>query len=354
MSPSPLLALPGAVAVTPDDAVDAGVAWHYGDPSREQRALLEACGVVDRSHRDVLTVPGVDRLTWLHAITSQHLETLGDDRGSEALVLDPNGRVEHDLQLAHTGGTVWIDTEPRRGADLLGYLEKMRFLSRVDPALVTDAHAVLSIAGPDTDEALAASGLPIPGSEPYAVAGTTAVVARRMAWPTIGAVDLIVRRTDLVDLHARLRAAGAEPAGTWAWEALRVAARVPRLGCETDHRTIPHELDWVGVPARPLAPVHLDKGCYRGQETVARVQNLGRPPRRLVLLHLDGSDDVLPAHGDDVLHDDRAVGFIGTAARHVDLGPIALAVVKRQVPDDAALVVAGIAAAVDPAVGTAA
>ena len=77
-------------------------------------------------------------------------------------------------------------------------------------------------------------------------------------------------------------------AGIWAAEALRVAAWRPRLGFETDHRTIVHEVDWLRTA------VHLHKGCYRGQETVARVHNLGRPPRRLVFLHLDGSGHVLP------------------------------------------------------------
>jgi folate-binding protein YgfZ len=348
---SPLLELPGAVAADPPDA---GVAWHYGDPSREQRALLEACGLVDRSHRDVIVVPGEDRLTWLHAITSQHLEALPDGHGAEALVLDPHGRVEHDLQLAHTDDVVWIDTEPERGADLLDYLDRMRFFSRVEPALATDERAVVSLAGPATDDVVASAGLPRPAARTYAVTSGDGVIARRMAWPAPGAVDLLVPRDALPDVHARLREAGAVPAGTWAWEALRVAARVPRLGCETDHRTIPHELAWVGVPALPFAPVHLDKGCYRGQETVARVQNLGRPPRRMVLLHLDGSDDRLPAHGDEVLLDGRPVGFIGTAARHVELGPIALAIVKRQVADEAVLTAAGIAASVDRGVGTAA
>ena len=85
--------------------------------------------------------------------------------------------------------------------------------------------------------------------------------------------------------------------GTWALEALRVAAWRPRLGHETDHRTIPHEVDWLRTA------VHLTKGCYRGQETVARVHNLGRPPRRLVMLHLDGSGHGLPEQGADVLLD---------------------------------------------------
>ena len=129
------------------------------------------------------------------------------------------------------------------------------------------------------------------------------------------------------------------PAGLWAHEALRVAAGRPRLGFETDHRTIPHEVGWLATA------VHLDKGCYRGQETVARVHNLGRPPRRLVQLHLDGSDSALPAHGDPVEVDGRAVGFVTTAARHYELGPIALALVKRSTAAEETLVTAGIAAA---------
>jgi folate-binding protein YgfZ len=128
-------------------------------------------------------------------------------------------------------------------------------------------------------------------------------------------------------------------AGVWALEALRVADGRPRFGFETDHRTIPHEVGWIGTA------VHLDKGCYRGQETVARVHNLGRPPRRLVLLHLDGSDSELPGHGDPVVLDDRTVGTVTSSARHYELGPIALAVVKRSTPADAPLVAGGVAAA---------
>ncbi|MDP9407343.1 MAG: folate-binding protein, partial [Actinomycetota bacterium] len=156
-----------------------------------------------------------------------------------------------------------------------------------------------------------------------------------------GSVDLVVPRASLRETVAALCEAGAAPAGTWAHDALRVAARQPRLGWETDHKTIPHEVGWL------TDAVHLQKGCYRGQETVARVHNLGRPPRRLVLLHLDGSDDRLPARGEPVVLDGRPVGFVGTAGRHHELGPIALAVVKRTVPDDAALSVDGTAARID-------
>jgi len=155
--------------------------------------------------------------------------------------------------------------------------------------------------------------------------------------------EVFVARTELAHY------VGDSPSGVWAHEALRIAAHQPRLGVDTDHKTIPHEVGWIG------SAVHLDKGCYRGQETVARVHNLGRPPRRLVMLHLDGSAEQLPAHCDPVEQDGREVGFVGSAAHHHELGPIALALVKRNVPIDADLVAGGVAAAqevvVDPEVG---
>ena len=119
---------------------------------------------------------------------------------------------------------------------------------------------------------------------------------------------------------------------------------MPRIGADTDARSLPHELGWIG-PA-----VHLAKGCYRGQETVARTHNMGRPPRRLVLLHLDGSAEYLPAHGDAVMAGDRQVGWVGTSARHYELGPIALAVVKSRTDPGEQLLVGGIDATQEPIV----
>jgi folate-binding protein YgfZ len=151
--------------------------------------------------------------------------------------------------------------------------------------------------------------------------------------------DLLVPRGAEADLVA---AAGVPLAGLWAFEALRVADRRPRFGFETDHRTLPAEVGWT-APA-----VHLEKGCYRGQETVARVHNLGRPPRRLVLLHLDGVSEELPAPGTAVLAGSREVGRVGSVVRHHELGVVALALVKQSVTADTALTVGGSTAAVDP------
>ncbi|HEY6746293.1 MAG TPA: folate-binding protein [Mycobacteriales bacterium] len=331
---SPLLDRPGAVAA---DGADAGVALHYGDPMREQRALARGAGWVDRGNRGVIAVPGADRLSWLHSITSQHLSALADGTGTEGLVLSPHGHVEHHFAVAEVGGTTWLDTEPGAVPGLLAYLNSMRFLLRVEPRDATAERAVLTVAGPAAATVLAQAGLPVPDAlwsvQPLDGGG----FARRTREHEI---DLLVPRADLASTAERLTAAGANPTGTWAYEAMRVEARRPRAGFETDHRTIPHEVGWIGTA------VHLDKGCYRGQETVARVHNLGKPPRRLVLLHLSGERDQLPPPGTPLQLDGRTVGFLGTAAHHHELGPIALAVVKRTTPDGTILDAAGTPAAI--------
>ena len=295
MVTSPLLNRHGAVAGV---GVDADVPGHYGDPLREQRTLFTSGALVDRSHRGVVKVTGSDRLSWLHSLTSAHLESLPADEVREALILSPHGHVEHHLVLWDDGETTWLTTEPGRATALVDYLASMRFMLRVDVEDVSASYAVL-----------------------------TRVVGDQ-------AHDELVPRGELV---ARVDGADLALVGHGAWEARRVARREPRLGFETDHRTIPHEVGWIGVA------VHLDKGCYRGQETVARVHNLGRPPRRLVFGHLDGTSDVLPDAHAGIELDGKSVGFLGTALHHADLGPIALAVIKRSVPDDAELTVAGMA-----------
>jgi folate-binding protein YgfZ len=335
---SPLLDWPGAVDVA--GGPDAGTAWHYGDPLGEQRRAVTGAGLLDGSHRDVLVVPGPDRLEWLHAICSQHVSALADGESTEALVLSPHGHVEQHWQLTELDGQMWIDTEPHAGDEVLGYLLKMRFLKRVEPAVVTADYAVLSLLGPDAPAVLERAGLPVPERRAIALPGGGFV---RPALSAGGPLDLIVERTELTAVAESLRSAGAAPVGSWAAAALRVERRRARLGLDTDHRTLAHEAGWIG------SAVHLDKGCYRGQEAVARVQNLGKPPRRLVLLHLSGDSEQLPKPGSPVERDGRAVGFVGTAVQHHELGPVALAIVKRGLTDSDVLSVPGHSAVLDPA-----
>ncbi|HEY3956855.1 MAG TPA: folate-binding protein [Streptosporangiaceae bacterium] len=315
---NPLLALPGAV---PAEGPDTGVTSHYGDPSGEQRALQRTAGLVDRSHRGVVRIGGPDRLSWLNSLSTQLLDPLEPGAATQTLILSPNGHVQHHLTLVDDGEQTWVHVEPGTAAGLVGFLESMRFMLRVEPADVTGEYAVLTLMGPDA---------PAAGDPQLSAA---AVLPGRLG------TDLIVPRGRLADVADSLTGRGVRPAGMWAYEALRIAAHQPRLGIDTDHRTIPHEVGWIG------SAVHLDKGCYRGQETVARVHNLGHPPRRLVLLHLDGSVDRLPSPGDVIEMNGGHVGVTGSAARHYELGPIALGLVKRTVPTDVQLLAGGVDAA---------
>jgi folate-binding protein YgfZ len=342
VSSSSLLALPGAVAAA-DNSPDATVAWHYGDPFPEQRAAERGAAVVDRSHRFVIAIDGAERLGWLHTISSQHIAELRDGEGGENLDLDPHGRVLHHFALTDLNGTLWLDTEPFGGQTLLDYLRRMVFRADAAPRDGNAELAVLSLLGPNAATVAAALGGTAP-TVPYRAVGLPdGGFLRAMPY----GYDLFVPRAALRARWDTLTAAGAVPVGMWAFEALRVAAHRPRVLVDTDDKTIPQEAGWIGGIADQGA-VHLNKGCYRGQETVARVHNLGKPPRHLVLLHLDGSADGRPATGDPVTAGGRAVGRLGSVVDHYELGPIALALIKRSVSIDTPLTAGPCAAAIDP------
>jgi folate-binding protein YgfZ len=331
----------------PETGPDGGAIWHYGDPLGEQRAAETGAAMVDRSHRGVLTLTGADRQSWLHSISTQHVSELPDGASTQNLSLDGQGRVEDHWLQTELGGVSYLDTEPWRSEPLLEYLRKMVFWSNVTAAPAD--LAVLTLLGPQLSEqtVLDALGLDALPAEMTAAPMSGGGFVRRRSEARQGQIelDVLVDRAGSAELQRQLRSAGVRPAGVWAYEAHRVAAVRPRLGVDTDERTIPHEVGWIGDA------VHLDKGCYRGQETVARVHNLGKPPRMLVLLHLDGSVD-RPTTGDAVLAGGRAVGRVGTVVEHVDLGPVALALVKRGIPADTALSTGGsgeVAAMIDAA-----
>lgn len=334
-----------AAVPAPDSGPDAGAIWHFGDPLGEQRAAQTDAVLVDRSHRSVLTLTGADRQTWLHTISTQHVSALPDGASTQNLSLDGQGRVEDHWIQTELSGTTYLDTEPWRGEPLLVYLRKMVFWSDVTPDAADVA--VLSLLGPGltAQPVLDAMGLETLPDEMTATPASASGrgpqpgggFVRRMRSAADGQIelDLLVPRGESAGWQQRLtQQTGVRPAGVWAYEAHRVAAVRPRLGVDTDERTIPHEVGWIGDPG--VGAVHLDKGCYRGQETVARVHNLGKPPRMLVLLHLDGSVD-RPSTGDAVLANGRAVGRLGTVVDHADLGPVALALLKRGLPADTSL-----------------
>ncbi|HET8878763.1 MAG TPA: folate-binding protein [Arthrobacter sp.] len=325
---SPLLSRPGAVEAA---GADAGVAAHYGEPLREQRALAAGTAVVDLSHRGVVTVTGPDRLSWLNTLSSQQLTALAPGQSTELLLLSVQGRIEFDARVLDDGATTWLIVEAAEAAPLAEWLTRMKFMLRVEVADVSADWAVLGSTRriPEWSH-LAAWEDPWPhvgaGGYSYAVVSEENHPGLERPW-----FEYLV---PAAGLEATV---GEHPlAGTLASEALRIAAWRPRWGAETDDKTIPHELDLLRTA------VHLAKGCYKGQETVARVHNLGHPPRRLVFLQLDGSQHTLPAVGSEVRAGERKIGAVTSVGQHYEMGAVALAVIKRSAaPDEVLSVVDG-------------
>jgi len=357
-----------------DEAVASfGATAHFGDPSGEQWALEGGRALVRRPDLAVIAVSGADRLTWLTSLASQIVTGLVPGASRELLILSPEGRVEHWAGASDDGETLHLIVERADLSGFVEFLDSMRFALRVSVA-ERDVAVFSSVrAGANTPEAVA--GLPghlwtwedpWPGvvdggaayfqGERHPGARTPMMfhaVSRQAAdefeaaWLAGGAAS------GAAEAHAApssappgARSSTPSPAGGkrrragyLAWEAMRIAAWKPRLGRETDARAIPPEVDWL------RSAVHTTKGCYRGQETIARVINLGRPPRRLTYLQLDGSRGDLPAPGTPITVGGRQVGVITSSARHADEGPIALALIARAVPVSTVFDIDGVAAA---------
>lgn len=325
---SVLLSRHGAV---PASGPDAGVAWHYGDPVAEQRALAEGRAVVDQSHLGIVTVTGPDRLSWLNSLATQEVGSLAPGVGTELMILSPKGRVEHVAALVDDGETAWLITET--APELAAFLDRMRFMLRVEVADVSTDWAALG----EAVDRPAAAGEPVTWVDPWpgVAAGGTSYSVGQAGRPRAWRLVLVPRDTLDAEVDARLES-GWVLAGTWAAEAERVAAHRPRAATEVDDHSLPHEYDWLRTA------VHLHKGCYRGQETVAKVHNVGRPPRRLTFLYLDGSAHVIPEAGTElrIAGTDAVAGRITSVARDREDGPIALAVIKRSVDPAATLLAA--------------
>ena len=291
-------------AVFVEDGPDKGAIWHFGEPNKEQRALAEGKAWADLSHLTVIAISGDDRLKWLHDLTTQYLLDFAAGTWTSAMILDPQGHVEYQFNLVDDGSSTYIVIDSSFIEGLTTYLKKMRFMLKVEVRDASSEFAVMRAPGVAND---------------------------------IGGPFALVPRNELEEMKIAFNSTSTQ-VGTWALDAERVAAGRPRHGIDTDFKTIPNELGVLN------GTVHMNKGCYRGQETVAKIYNLGKPPRRLVMLHLDGHAVVMPPTGTPVMNGEAQVGFLGTVARHHELGPIALAIVKRNTPIDAELMIEGVAA----------
>ncbi|QOX81640.1 folate-binding protein YgfZ [Nanchangia anserum] len=315
------------------------------DPAGEQHALATGAGIVVLDDRDTVSVTGPNRLTWLTTLSSQIVTDIGEE-SRELLLLDAQGHIAHAAGVIDDGETTWLLTDAGRGPALAAFLESMRFLLRVEVAERSTEVCQLgmSAAGPlrAAIEQLRGEGVigiwddpwpgVCPGERRIPISPTTRAPTgpRRScllsengpmpspiapaSWPPLRASP-VDRRRYVVAAPRRV--------GRAAWEARRIATYRPRLDREVDERALAHELDWLRTA------VHLDKGCYCGQETVARIVNLGRPPRRLVHCEFDGSDSLLPPPGAAIEAAGRAIGTVTSAARDAWDGPVGLGLVKR-------------------------
>ena len=287
-----------------------------GDFLRLQRDLAQGHALVRDEYSSLITVSGPDRLTWLNSLITQDVLGLAPHQTFESLLLSPQGRIEHAFFLSDDGLTTWILTSAEHAEGLEAWLRSMVF--RMDVSIDRPEHVDI-VAG--TSEALLTGlGALMVFSDPWPRVGSGSVgyaegLHPGNGWELHWAVIQKGTRVSLEVLLAEHLAA------------MSIAAARPTVK-DVDETTLPHELDWLRTA------VHLNKGCYRGQETVAKVHNLGHPPRRVTLLHLDGSQSLLPQSDNEVMLEDKKVGHITRAAWHYELGPIALALVKRTTPVD--------------------
>ena len=300
---------------------------HYGNPMIEQRSLFEGDSVCLMDSAGIISVSGLDRLTWLHSLLSQNLKNLKPGESAEALLLDPQGHIEQQIKVIDDGETTWLMVNKENTQPLLDWLSKMVFRMKVELSDRSADFVLVGATKPKLELSFVSNSQPLVWKD---------------GWPTVtpGGYRYSTREVTYSWFEHLVEAGSVENvlgqaslSGTMAADSLRVAAGRPLAASEIDDKSLPHELDLLATA------VHLSKGCYRGQESVAKVHNLGHPPRRLTFLHLDGSEHSLPDVGDEVrvTGQEKVVGKVTSAAQHFEMGPIALAVISRSVAEDAAL-----------------
>jgi len=274
---------------------------HFGNPLLEQRKLAEGKAFVERSDQVVLTITGEDRASWLHALVSQDILNLQAGESTEALLLNPQGHIEHQLKVIVGQQELMIVIAAEKADSLLDWLNRMRFRSKVEVAKT----------------ALKVFGTFVRPSGPCWIDGFSQEPKSSVSYAKERASFTYFEQVGL-------EPPALEQSGLMAYQALRIAAGRPEIS-DVDERSLPHEFDWLA------SAVHLSKGCYRGQESLAKVHNLGHPPRRLAILHLE-QGEALCAKGDEVFYQDKKVGSLLAGALHYELGSLALVLLNRNTP----------------------
>jgi len=292
----------------------------FSNPLVEQREFIAGNAAISLEDKAVISVSGDDRLTWLNDILSQKLDELAVGASTEALWLDAQGRIVRDFHIIDDGETAWLITFKQDLEELLTQLKRMVFRAKVVITDRTDEFVVIATWNKPVEQVFVSHEVSLQWIDPWpatAVGGWRYGDKPTAPWEYREALVQVSDEPQVWQIFTK--------AGTMALDALRVAAFKPAGPNEIDEKALPHESDWLATA------VHMNKGCYRGQEAVAKVHNLGHPPRRLVFLHLDGSAHALPNTGDDVFAGENLVGKVTSVGQHFEMGPIALALIKRNV-----------------------
>ena len=303
---------------------------HFGNPMIEQRNLAAGKAVVELD-KVVIKVSGQDTLPWLHAMFTADFKNLKVGESREALWLDVQGHVKHELHAYFDGTFVWLLVQKDHVQSVIHALGMHMFREKIDEVeQFRDAYSVFGVFGA---AGAALEGSAISWSDPWpniVPGGARYAASVPSGW---NFTEHVVEKAKVADFAREF-----ERVGTDAFEALRIEAHRPSIN-DVDEKTLPNELDWLATA------VHMSKGCYRGQEAVAKTHNLGHPPRRLTFLHLDGTSHDIPLAGDEIFEyqdgkpGERAVGRITSVAQHYEAGPIALALLKRSLDPVAELLV---------------
>jgi len=294
----------------------------------QYRQLREVCGLLDRSERGKLLVTGAEAAEYLQGQLTNDVEAIGPGEGAYAALLDRKGHMQGDMRVLRPGEgpELLLDTEPEALEAVRRHLGMYKVGRDVDVADVAAERALLSLIGPRAVEVAGSAALPENACEEVAIAG-----AKVLAVGTAEGIDLIFEVKSRDPVTEALVGAGAAEVSPEAVEILRIEAGRPRFGAEMGTATMPAE---AGIVEQAVS---FTKGCYIGQETVARLHYKGKPNRHLRGLKLGGAQGAKP--GDPVLLGEKEVGTLGSSGVSPAFGAIGLAILRREAEPGATVAV---------------
>jgi folate-binding protein YgfZ len=296
--------------------------------SAEYRAITEACGLLDRSERGKLALTGGEAKTFLQGQVSNDVEALSPGTGCYAAFLTPKGKMLGDLRVLDTGDELLLDTERVALQELFNMIRRFSIGYDVQLHKRTLQTGLLSLIGPEASSV--AGALELPPDEHAHLALPISGIEVRAIRTDVG-VDVMCAAEETDAVSAALQDGGAARVSELAAEIVRVERGRPRYGIDLDDTVIPQE---AGLNPRAVS---FTKGCYVGQETVARLYYRGKPNRHLRGLRITG--DAAP--GDELVFNERTVGRLSSVVRSPRLGEIGLGLVRREVAVGASVVVGG-------------